>query len=41
MNNDGIVGDKDEKTSPLNYVVPVVLGGVSVAGIVATLKALS
>jgi hypothetical protein len=41
MNNDGIVGDKNEKTSPLNYVVPVVLGGVSVAGIVATLKALS
>lgn len=41
MNNDGFVGEKGEKTSPLNYVVPIVLGGVSVAGVVATLNALS
>ncbi|CEF96790.1 hypothetical protein OT_ostta01g04585 [Ostreococcus tauri] len=40
MNNDGFVGEKGEGTSWLNVAVPIILGGVSIAGIAATLKAL-
>jgi hypothetical protein len=36
----GFVGDKDEATPILNYVVPVVLGGAAIAGVVATMNAL-
>jgi hypothetical protein len=41
INDDGFVGEKGEKVSVLNYAVPVLLGGASIAGVVATLKALS
>ena len=40
MNNEGFVGDKDEGVNVLNIAVPVVLGGVTIAGVVATLQAL-
>lgn len=41
INNDGFVGEKGESVSVLNYAVPVLLGAASIAGIVATLKALA
>jgi hypothetical protein len=40
MNNEGFVGDKDEGVNVLNIAVPVILGGVTIAGVVATLQAL-
>ena len=41
INNDGFVGEKGESVSALNYAVPVLLGAPSIAGVVATLKALA
>ena len=41
INNDGFVGEKGESVSALNYAVPVLLGAASIAGVVATLKALA
>jgi hypothetical protein len=40
IDNEGFVGDKDEPTPLANYLVPVVLGGVTIAGVVATMNAL-
>jgi hypothetical protein len=40
MDNKGFVGDANEATPLMNYVVPVVLGGVTIAGVVATMNAL-
>ena len=41
VDNEGYVADKNEKTPLLNYVVPVLLGGGALAGVVFTLKALA
>ena len=41
INNEGFVGEKGARVSVLYYAVPVLLGAASIAGIVATLKALA
>ena len=40
MDNTGYVGEEGEKTPTANYVVPVALGAVTIAGVVATMNAL-
>ena len=40
MDNTGYVGEEGEKTPIANYVVPVALGAVTIAGVVATMNAL-
>jgi hypothetical protein len=40
IDNEGFVGDKDEATPVANYLVPIVLGVGSIAGVVATMNAL-
>jgi hypothetical protein len=41
MNNDGVVDEESEPNSMLNVAAPAVLGALSLAGVLATLKALS
>ena len=40
IDNEGFVGDKDEATPVANYLVPIVLGVGSIAGVIATMNAL-
>ena len=40
MDNTGYVGEEGEQTPIANYVVPVALGAVTIAGVVATMNAL-
>ena len=43
MNNDGYTEDEDNTTKGgiMNVIVPVVLGVITIGGVVATLKALA
>ena len=43
MNNDGYTEDEDTTTKGgiMNVIVPVVLGVITIGGVVATLKALA